>query len=305
LGADVTGAVTKSMTGFAAGRGAADGYSWGWDIRSVNARGFDARLRLPDWIDGLEAALRPMIAKTVARGNVNLTLRVTREDRVLGISVDPEILNSVLSSIQGIEDAAKSEHNLRLAPTSAAEILGLRALSDISSAQPETGPLLKALSADLAGLLTEFDAMRVGEGQALAQLLAAQIDQIEVLTAQAGEIALDRQQASAANLRRNLARVLENSDGADGDRVAQELAIIAVKADVTEEIDRLNAHVAAARELLAGDGPKGRKLDFLTQEFVREANTLCSKAQFNALTLVGLDLKAVIEQMREQVQNVE
>ena len=147
--------------------------------------------------------------------------------------------------------------------------------------------------------------MREEEGTALARILGDQLTMVEALVAQAAELAEARRGLMAETLRANLARVMENADGADPDRVAQELALIAVKSDVTEEIDRLRAHVAAARALLDKGGPVGRKLDFLMQEFNREANTLCSKAQNSELTAVGLDLKAVIDQMREQVQNIE
>ena len=147
--------------------------------------------------------------------------------------------------------------------------------------------------------------MRVNEGAALAQVLQSQLTEIEDLTGRAKLLAEQRKEEMALTLKRNLARVLDNSDGVDASRLSQELAIIAVKSDVTEEIDRLHAHVGAARGLLGQGGPVGRKLDFLMQEFNREANTLCSKAQDTDLTQVGLALKAIIDQMREQVQNVE
>ncbi len=183
----------------------------------------------------------------------------------------------------------------------------MRGVLDVAAAEEDTAPLLKALTAQLPELLASFNDMRAREGAALAGgVLAAQVDRIEALTAEAAALVDARADAQAETLRTALSRVMENTDGADADRVAQELALIAVKTDVREELDRLVAHVAAARELLGGDAPpRGRKLDFLMQEFNREANTLCSKAQFAELTRIGLDLKAVIDQMREQVQNVE
>jgi uncharacterized protein (TIGR00255 family) len=165
--------------------------------------------------------------------------------------------------------------------------------------------LRDALVEQLPELLTSFLAMRATEGAALSEVLTGQFNQIETLTTAANAAASERKDHVANTLRENLARVLDNTEGADPDRVAQELAILAVKSDITEEIDRLASHVSAARELLATDGPIGRKLDFLSQEFNREANTICSKSQFADLTSIGLDLKAVIDQMREQVQNVE
>ena len=297
--------MTKSMTGFASASGAGLGYSWGWEIRAVNARGMDARLRLPDWIDGLEVALRAAIQKKVARGNVSLTLKVGSEDMAQGVAVNAAALNGVLSAIKHIQDCAARDHDLQLRATSAADILAMRAIGDASRADQDTAALLQALTSDFASLLRAFDAMRKNEGAVLHKVLAGRLDQIEILTTEADSIAKGRQEATAQTLRDNLARVLDNSDGAHADRVAQELARRSVKSDVTEEIDRLHSHVTAARGLLDSDGQKGRKLDFLTQEFNREANTLCSKAQANELTRVGLDLKAVIEQLREQVQNVE
>ena len=166
-------------------------------------------------------------------------------------------------------------------------------------------PLLAVLLEEFPKLLADFDAMRAAEGAALQQVMQAQLSEVETLTAEAATLAQARKGEMAEILKRNLARVLDNTDGADEARLAQELALIAVKSDITEEIDRLAAHVTAARDLLAQGGPVGRKLDFLMQEFNREANTLCSKAQSKDLTTVGLALKAVIDQMREQVQNVE
>ncbi len=293
------------MTGFATAKGAADGYSWVWDIRAVNARGMDVRMRLPDWVDGLEAALRPMVQKAVGRGNVNLTLKVQRDDKSAAQHIDLGALNNALAAIKRIEIKAQDDHNLQLGGTTAAEILAMPAVRDGAGTDQDTAALLKALKKDFAGLLGAFNKMRGTEGGALHDILTGQLDQIETLTKNAASTADARRDKATQNLRKNLALVLDNSDGADPDRVAQELALIAVKSDVTEEIDRLLAHVSAARELLGETGAVGRKLDFLSQEFNREANTLCSKAQFAELTRIGLDLKAVIDQMREQVQNVE
>jgi len=165
--------------------------------------------------------------------------------------------------------------------------------------------LLAAIKGEFAGLISAFIGMRADEGTALAKVLGEQLGHVGDLTRQAADLAEARKDTMAAALKVNLARVMDNADGADPARVAQELAMIAVKSDVTEEIDRLHTHVGAARDLLAAGGTVGRKLDFLMQEFNREANTLCSKAQSSELTAVGLELKAVIDQMREQVQNIE
>ncbi len=305
MGRNSKAAPIRSMTGFASRKGAAAGWSWGWDLRAVNARGYDLRTRLPDLVEGLEAAVRAALKPLIERGNVNLSLKLQRDASAGPAPINHEALGAVLATIRQIEETALGEHDLELAPTTAADILAMRALGDSGLGAGEQAALRDALLADLAALVADFNAMRTGEGAALAGVIAEQLDRIETLTARAAQAAEARRGKLAETLRENLARVLENSDGADADRVAQELALLAVKSDVTEECDRLVAHVAAARALLQSGGAVGRRLDFLTQEFMREANTLCSKAQSRELTQIGLDLKAVIDQMREQVQNVE
>jgi len=293
-----------SMTGFAARNGENAGYSWAWEVRSVNSKGLDIRLRVPDWVDGLEQSVRGLVAKSVGRGNVNLTLRVQRDEGSTPLNLNTAQLDRILTALGQIEDAA-ADTNLTLVHCTAADVLNQRGIIDTSMVQEDTAPLLAALLTDLPALLTDFSAMRATEGAALDQVIHQQITSIDELTRDAAKAAEARKDDVAASLRENLARVLENSDGVDEARVAQELAMLAVKSDVMEELDRLNAHVNAARDLMGKTGPVGRKLDFLMQEFMREANTLCSKAQSVELTRVGLDLKAVIDQMREQVQNVE
>ena len=292
------------MTGFASLKVQMDGYSWVWDIRSVNGRGLDIRLRLPDWIAGLEAELRKALPAAVARGNVSLALKVTREAGESGQALSPAGLERALAILAEISSRAAAA-GVALAPVDAGQIAAMRGVMETGTEAEDTAPLLKALMAQLPELLGDFNRMRATEGAALAAVLSDQLDQMQALIAAAREAASARAGEQAALLRQNLARVLDNTDGADPDRVAQELALIAVKSDITEEIDRLSGHVEAARALLAADGPQGRKLDFLMQEFNREANTLCAKAQFQDLTRIGLDMKHVIDQMREQVQNVE
>ena len=296
--------MVKSMTGFASLRGEWGAYSWAWDMRAVNARGLDVRLRLPDWIEGLDGPARAAVTGVAARGNVTLGLKLAREAGASGERLDEAMLARVLGQLAQIDTAA-AEAGLKLERASAADILGLRGVLVSDTGEEDLAPLARAIAADLPALVQAFDTMRQTEGVALADVLHAQLERIAGLTAEAATLAEARKAQMAEKLRENLARVLDNSEGADAPRVAQELAMIAVKTDVTEEIDRLHAHVAAARDLLAADGAVGRKLDFLAQEFNREANTLCSKAQSPDLTRVGLDLKATIDQMREQVQNVE
>lgn len=295
----------RSMTAFASARGSVGQHSWTWDVRSVNAKGLDLRLRVPEWLEGLETHVRSLLGKSLARGNVSLTLRISRSEEAAGqVQVNAGVLQSVIQALADVQTTAEAAQ-IALRPTSAAELLAIRGVLEQSAGEDDPTPLVIQMRRELPDLLREFVNMREVEGAALAQFLNAQLDQVAALTTQAAALAEERKQKMSESLRTNLARVMDNTDGADPDRVAQELALIAVKADITEELDRLRAHVLAARGLLEGGGAVGRKLDFLMQEFNREANTLCSKAQHSGLTAVGLELKTVIDQMREQVQNIE
>jgi uncharacterized protein (TIGR00255 family) len=293
----------KSMTAFAARQGQGDGLSWAWEMRGVNGKGLDLRLRVPDWIEGLEAGLRAAISKACARGNVTLTLRLTREERGAGVQLNTAQLDTVLQAMAEVE-ARAMEAGVTLAPATAADLLGLRGVLETESGVEDSAALAKVLLADAAPLIADFAAMRAAEGRALQEVLEAQLSEIARLTEAAAEAAEARRPEIEKNFKTALQRVLTDR-ATDEARVAQELAVMAVKLDVTEEIDRLRAHVAAARTLIEEGSPVGRKLDFLAQEFNREANTLCSKAQNTGLTAIGLELKTVIDQMREQIQNVE
>ncbi|MFK7940844.1 MAG: YicC/YloC family endoribonuclease [Roseovarius sp.] len=294
----------QSMTGYASAQGTAHGFSWSWELRAVNGKGLDLRLRVPDWIDGLEAQLRKDLSAALSRGNVSLSLKIQSDEQASGMVLNQSQLSLVLQALADVEQQAMDQ-GLSLAPANAAHILGLRGVLDHASAETDTAQLNKTLIADFAPVLASFCDMRATEGAALATVLLGQLDQIEVLTTQAADMARARAPDVAAHLKATLAKVMDAADGADEARVAQELALLAVKADVTEEIDRLHAHITAARDLVAKGSPIGRKLDFLSQEFNREANTLCSKAQNTGLTTLGIELKTLIDQMREQVQNVE
>jgi uncharacterized protein (TIGR00255 family) len=292
------------MTGFASRRGHGAGQAWQWDIRSVNGKGLDLRLRLAEGIEGLEAETRAALSRAVTRGNVAVTLKLDRDPAAAGaIRVNPGALADVLRALAEVEQAAMAQ-GVTLRQASQAELLLVRGVLDAGGAgDDDTGPLRAALLADLAPLLADFNAMRAAEGAALAAVIAVQIDRIAALAAEARAAAADRAAGAEATLRAQVARVL--AEGVDAGRLAQELALLAVKADITEELDRLEAHVAAARALLADAAPVGRKFEFLTQEFLREANTLCSKSGNAALNRIGLDLKTVIDQLREQAANIE
>ena len=295
--------MTLSMTGYATRRGQGAGQTWVWDLRGVNGKGLDLRLRIPDGIDGLEPGIRAEVARVVSRGNLSLNLKVESEAGAGGsLRVNTGVLADVLRALSQVE-AAAMDLGVTLAQATQAEVLAVRGVLDFGTVEVEQGPLKAALLADLPGLLTDFNAARGAEGAALAAVLTAQLDRIAGLAAEARVTAAARTETAAETLRAQVARVL--ADGVDEGRLAQELAVLAARADVTEELDRLDAHVTAACALLADTVPVGKKFDFLMQEFMREANTLCSKAGSGGLTRIGLDLKTVIDQMREQVQNVE
>jgi len=295
----------RSMTGYAAAQGQALGYRWSWDMRAVNGKGLDLRLRVPDWIEGLEAALRPLVAKAAARGNVTLSLRVFREEDEGGLQLNSTQLDKTLEALAEVETRAMAR-GLTLTQPSSAELLMVRGVMEAGSeTATDTSELLKTLVADVPTLVAAFNDMRRREGAALHSVITDQLQEIADLTDGAAALLDIRKDEMAEALRRNLAKVLDGAAEMEPARLAQELAVLAVKSDVTEEIDRLRAHISAAQALLTDEGAVGRKLDFLCQEFNREANTLCSKAQMAGLTEKGLALKVVIDQMREQVQNVE
>ena len=295
---------TVSMTGFASLQGAGLEHDWTWDLRSVNGKGLDLRLRVPD-LTGLEVGLRKALAQVAARGNIQLSLKLARQGGSDALRVNSAALEAALNALIEVNKAATGQ-GLAMAPSTPAEILTLRGVLEQGAAAPATPDgLVPLLLADAERVLAQFHAMRRAEGAELGRIIAVQIDRIAELTEEAEARAQARRPEAAVALRAALARVMDATPTADKDRIAQELALLAVKADITEEIDRLRAHITAARALLADPGPVGRKFEFLAQEFVRETNTLCSKSNDSVLTRIGLDLKYVIDQMREQIQNVE
>lgn len=296
-----------SMTAFASRTGSLGAASWVWEVRSVNARGFDLRLRLPDGIDGLEADIRKAFAAVLKRGNVSLSLRLAKDGPEQALELDETQLDRVLAALDRIQERAFAM-GVTLGQPTAADVLNQRGVVINGAGNAVDDALIGALKADIAPLLADLMAMRAQEGAALFSVVKSQLVEIADLIAQAAAAAEARRPEAAQALSKAIARVLQDAS-IDPDRLAQELAVLAVKTDVTEEIDRLKAHVSAATDLLetaqATDQPLGRKLDFLSQEFNREANTLCAKSQNPKLTAIGLDLKTVIDQMREQIQNVE
>jgi len=296
--------MTKSMTAFASRTGAHDAVSWVWEMRGVNARGLDIRLRLPDGFETLEPVLRKAMKPMIARGNVTVSLRITRSEDATALAIDEAQLDRVLQALDQVQERAFSM-GVTLGQPTAADVLNHRGVVQHGKADGDISDVLTALQADIAPLVKDFVAMRSSEGAALKAVIGDQVDQIAGHLTAAEAAADARRPELEKTLSQNLARIVADVSEVDPSRIAQELAVLTVKLDVTEELDRLAAHVTAARTMLNDAEPMGRKLDFLAQEFNREANTLCSKAQNKALTAIGLDLKAVIDQMREQIQNVE
>ncbi|SLN15955.1 YicC/YloC family endoribonuclease [Pseudooctadecabacter jejudonensis] len=294
--------VIRSMTAFATAQGTADATTWVWDIRSVNGRGLDVKVRLPDGFSTLEGEVRRKISAVCARGNITVGLRLNRAASDGVPEMDQDRLDIILGALDQIQDRA-FEKGVTLGQPTAADVLAQRGVL-VTRPTDDTDALIEPLTTDFDAALSAFIDMRTAEGATLHDLLTGQLNEIETLTAQAAEAAKTRTTAQKSQIDAALARIADQTL-VEPDRIAQELALIAVKSDITEEIDRLGAHVAAARDLIATGGVVGRKLDFLAQEFNREANTLCSKAQDKTLTQIGLALKAVIDQMREQVQNTE
>ena len=296
--------VPRSMTGHADVAGETGPWVWSMEMRGVNGRGLDIRIRAPEWIDGFEARARKRLQAALSRGSVSLGLRVSRGAGAETAAFDASALATALGDLARVE-AAATEAGLTLRPTSAADILAMRGIADTRDDRADIKPLAEALDAALDTLLDRFDTARRDEGAALQAVLSDKLAEVARLTEAAARAAAERVGDQRAALEAALARLLDVTDLPDEARLMQEMAVIAVKTDVTEEIDRLRTHVDAGHALLRTAGPIGRKFDFLMQEFNREANTLCSKAQSPALTSIGLDLKTVIDQMREQVQNIE
>jgi uncharacterized protein (TIGR00255 family) len=292
-----------SMTGFAESAGGHEALRWRWEAKSVNGRGLDLRLRIPPGYDGLEAPAKKLAAERFQRGSFQLSLSVESNESARGLTIDAAALAAAVRIAR--EVAAETG----LPP---ARVDGLLALKGVIVAEESAAPLddkARALrdAAILESLMLVLDKLvkeRLSEGAKLAALMGSQIDEIDRLTREAGALAAAQPQALRARLAAQIADLLGNAPVSD-ERLAQEVALLAVKADIREELDRLGAHVQDARALLASGKGVGRKLDFLSQEFNREANTLCSKSSDIALTRVGLALKAVIDQFREQAQNVE
>jgi len=291
-----------SMTGYARSEGAQDGVSWYWEARSVNSKGQDIRCRVPPGQDALDAAARDAAGKAFKRGSISLSLQVDRGERKTELKINDAALDQILALQQSLSDRVDAS------PPRLDVLLSVRGIAETTELPEDEETVARrdrAMRDSLADTLARLAEARVAEGGRLMTVLQAQLADVARLTAAAAGVAETQPAQLRARLEQQVADLLEAKIGVSEERLAQEAALLAGKADVREEIDRLNSHIEAARALLEDGGVVGRKLDFLCQEFNREANTLCSKATDIALTRIGLDLKAVIEQFREQVQNVE
>lgn len=292
-----------SMTGFARLDGAWQEYRWAWEVKSVNGKGLDVRMRLPPGLESLDIPARALIAEHLTRGNVNCSLQFDKANANAGVQVNNQVLDSLVEAAK----AAAERHGLKKPRIEELlELRGVIEVKDSSLTEEQMAERDKVLLGGLRDALDGVVAMRRTEGAKLAAVLHDEVRTIADLINQARTIPSQQPGAVRDRLHKQITDLLNGSTVTiDPDRLAQEAAYLAVKADVREELDRLGAHVTAATELLDRGGPAGRKLDFLAQEFGREANTVCSKSSDSALSRIGLELKAVIDQLREQVANIE
>ena len=292
----------SSMTGFARNHGESGGYAWSWEIKSVNAKGLDLRLRLPPGWDAVEAPVRSKAGEALARGTVYATLNVERHGRMPVVRLNEDVLNAVLGTVKALAgriDADRPRLDGILA------IKGVVEVADAVENEEERRTAEAAVTAGFGATLTSLIENRRREGDALGRILSGRLDEIAALVGRAETAAARRPDAVKQRIADQVAALLEASGRFDPDRLHQEAILIAARADVREELDRLAAHVEQAQAMVTKGGAVGRRLDFLAQEFNRETNTLCAKANDLELTNIGLELKGVVEQFREQVQNLE
>ncbi|WJH39548.1 YicC family protein [Aliirhizobium terrae] len=292
----------QSMTGFARSEGVSGRSRFVWELRSVNGKGLDVRLRLPQGLERLEADVRRLAGERLSRGNVQASLSIAQDETKMEAIVNRDALDAVMSLRAQLGDAIDP------APLRLDTLLSIRGLVDIREQQDDEEAVAARDAAVLASLdaaLSNLKRMREAEGAALKSALEAHLARIAELTRVIEADPSRSPDEIARKLSVQLDQLLQEKSGFDRDRLYSEAALLATRADLREEIDRLKAHVAAVGELLDKGGPVGRKLDFLAQEFNRESNTICSKSNSSAVTAAGIELKVVIDQFREQVQNLE
>jgi uncharacterized protein (TIGR00255 family) len=291
----------SSMTGFARSHGVSGVYTWHWEIKSVNSKALDLRLRTPPGWDGLEPQVRSRAAAAISRGALQASLSVERAGTTSVIKINEPVLEAVLETLGRLSARVQAE------PPRLDGILSIRGVMEVVEAEEREDERHAAETAIVAGFdaaLQSLAGMRQHEGEALGRILEARLAEIAELAKRADAAPGRKPEAIRQRLADQIALLMEHGKF-DADRLHQEALLLASKADIREELDRLEAHVAQARQLLKGGGAIGRRLDFLAQEFNRESNTLCAKSNDKDLTTIGLELKAVVEQFREQVQNLE
>ena len=291
-----------SMTGFAQSSGEKAGLHWQWEIKSVNGKALDIRCRLPTGFEALEALIRTTLSQHIRRGNLQVTLTTTGATTLEQVVVNEAVLDQVVAIAEKLRDRIGG------VPLSAEAMLGLRGVLEVVQPTPDESEIaarLADVSASLASAAMALNTSRREEGARLGVVLAVQLEKIETLTLAARDCPARSIEAVKLRLKEQIARLMDTGASFDADRLHQEAIVVATRADIQEELDRLFAHIEAARDLIVSPEPAGRKFDFLAQEFNREANTLCSKAMDKTLTAIGLELKTTIDQMREQVQNIE
>jgi len=291
-----------SMTGFARTHGLSGPWRWNWELRSVNAKGLDLRLRLPSGFEALDAEARAAAGRRLSRGSVSGTFTVSREGESVAVALNHSALEALLTATR---DASE---RFGLAAPTLDTLLTVKGVVEIVEREMTEADVAQITAEALPGFetaLTALTEMRIREGEALRGGLMERLAAITGLIAAAEALPERKLEAIRARLHDQVRALLESGAPLDADRLHQEAALLTAKADIREELDRLTAHVAAARDLLAQGGPVGRRLDFLSQEFNREANTLCSKSNAVTLTQIGLDLKLLVDQFREQIANIE
>ncbi|ORE96374.1 YicC/YloC family endoribonuclease [Acuticoccus yangtzensis] len=287
----------QSMTGFASREGETGGIGWQMDVRSVNGRSLDVRIRLPAGLDRHEPEIRRMIAAAFRRGNIAMTLTFRRGEAPARYTVNHEQLAAYIDAIQSLAECGS------VAAPRADGLLALKGVIETAS-EEETVLPTEVLTEVIGLLIGDLTAERQAEGARIVPMILGQLDDMDRIRGYIDEHPERKVETIKARVDRQIAALLSGQSLSE-ERLHQEAALIATRADVREELDRLSAHIAAARELLAEGGPVGRRLDFLAQELNRETNTICAKSPHHAVTAMGLELKAVVEQMREQVQNLE
>jgi uncharacterized protein (TIGR00255 family) len=292
----------SSMTGFARGQGVSGAYAWAWELKSVNGKGLDLRLRLPPGWDAVEVPVRSRAAEALVRGTIYGTLTAKREGVSPVVRVNEPVLAAVLATIKSLGGRVDA------APPQLDGILSLKGVIEVVDEDEREEDRVAAEAAVVAGFqatVAELADMRRREGAALGQILSQRLAEIAALAVRAEAVPGRKPEAIKARIAEQVETLLAASERFDPDRLHQEAILIASKADIREELDRLASHVTQGRRLLADGGAVGRRLDFLAQELNREANTICSKSNDVELTNIGLELKTVVEQFREQVQNLE